>query len=51
MRDGKSIDAKTLAKVLSTFDVEGPKNVRFKDASNPLKGYKREWFEDAWARY
>ena len=28
MRDGKSIDAKTLAKMLSTFDVEGPKNVR-----------------------
>jgi hypothetical protein len=37
-----------MASLLRTFNIR-PTSVRF--GGNTAKGYKREWFEDAWRRY
>jgi len=46
---GKSLTARGLARLLAPFGIE-PGGIRLDDGSTP-KGYKREWFEDAWGRY
>jgi hypothetical protein len=45
---GRPLDARGLAWRLRAFDVQ-PSTVRFDDGTK--KGYLREWFFDAWARY
>ena len=45
---GKSLDPRTLARLLKTYGI-GPKQVRF--GEDTRKGYERAWFLDAWARY
>jgi len=46
---GKALDARGLARRLKPYGVS-PRTIRLDDGSTP-KGYKREQFEDAWARY
>jgi Protein of unknown function (DUF3631) len=46
---GKPITAHGVAKILKRYEVR-PHSVRLEDGTTP-KGYKREQFEDAWARY
>jgi hypothetical protein len=46
---GKPITPRGIAKLLARFEIR-PRTVRFDDETTP-KGYKREQFEDAFARY
>jgi hypothetical protein len=46
---GKPITPRGIAKLLAHFEIR-PRTVRLDDETTP-KGYKREQFEDAWARY
>jgi hypothetical protein len=47
-RKGAGIDSRSLAKLLKPFDIR-PRDVRIGEAK--AKGYKHEWFADAWERY
>lgn len=47
--DGKGMSPRDLARILKRYGIK-PKNVRLPDATVP-KGYLREDFADAWARY
>jgi hypothetical protein len=46
---GKPITPRGIAKLLSRYRIR-PRTIRLHDDTT-AKGYKREWFEDAWARY
>jgi putative DNA primase/helicase len=46
--NGKPITGRSMAKLLKDFGIE-PRTIRLDEAT--AKGYSREWFEDAWARY
>lgn len=48
-RQGKPISARTLVRLLRPFDII-PRSVR-SGKTEQFRGYKREWFEDAWSRY
>jgi hypothetical protein len=50
--EGKGIDGRRLAKLLKPYDVK-PRTVRPKgwDKDKTARGYMREWFNDAFARY
>jgi hypothetical protein len=45
---GKPLDKRSLARLLHPYEI-GPKEVRIKDDTR--RGYRREFFHDAWARY
>lgn len=47
-RDGRGLDQRLLARLLKPYGVR-PDSVRLGD--HTLKGYRREWFTDAWQRY
>jgi Protein of unknown function (DUF3631) len=47
--DGKGLDARDLARRLRRYDIT-PGTIRLADGSTP-KGYRRDWFLDAWTRY
>ena len=47
-RRGEQLTARGLARLLGPFGVR-PKQMKF-DGQN-VRGYEREWFEDAWSRY
>jgi hypothetical protein len=42
------LDAGTLARMLKPYDIR-PKKIR--EGEDTFRGYRRVWFEDAWARY
>lgn len=43
------MDARTLARKLKPYEIK-PGTIRLADGTTP-KGYRRDWFFDAWARY
>jgi len=51
-KEGRSITAIQVAKLLRAFGIR-PRMLHFPGVvgSKGLRGYEREWFEDAWARY
>jgi len=49
MWGGKELDNRSLARILTAYDIK-PKSVRISSDST-LKGYRKEWFVDAWSRY
>lgn len=49
-RDGGGIDGRGLAKYLKPYRLKKPQTLRFGD-DETLKGYRREWFEEAWKRW
>jgi hypothetical protein len=48
VEDGYDLSPNKLAHLLAPFEI-GPANVR--DGESQYKGYRREWFDDAFARY
>ncbi len=48
-REGKGIDPRTLARLLRPYGIK-PGTIRQDDGKTP-KGYRREWFEQAFTRY
>lgn len=47
--NGKGLTPHALSKLLKPFGIAGPRSVRVEDET--AKGYRREWFEDAFERY
>jgi putative DNA primase/helicase len=47
--DGKGLKSHGLARMLKRYRISKPRAVRI--GGQPVKGYRREWFEAAWERY
>jgi 5S rRNA maturation endonuclease (ribonuclease M5) len=47
--DGNGVNPRTLGRLLKRYRVH-PRTIRLPDGKT-VKGYKREWFQDAWSRY
>lgn len=49
-RDGRGLDGRALARELRAYGIPGPQTVRLDDRRT-AKGYRREWFPEAWERW
>jgi len=48
-RGGAGLNAQGLRRLLRPYTIPRPENIRF--GATVLRGYRREWFEEAWERY